>query len=132
MSELNILLAANENFKFVKVEFNGSQKEYLYKTTLELEDGDTVVVDTPSTGLTCAIVTEVLRLEEVDLESFDYKWIVSKVDLEYYEKVKEMQSTVRKTINDSRRAKLIKNMREQISESLGEDTAKKVEKLVRL
>ena len=132
MSTLNILLASNPSFKFVAVEFANSQTPYTYKTTLDLEDGDTVVVDTPRTGMTCAVVTKVLKLEEVDATKFDYKWVVSKVDTDYYEKVLDMQAQVQKTINDSKRSKLVKEMKAQLAEEIGDDAVAKVEKLVRL
>lgn len=132
MSTLNILLASNPSFKFVTVEFKNSQTPYTYKTTLDLEEGDTVVVDTPRTGMTCALVTAVLRLEEVDATKFDYKWVVSKVDTDYYEKVTDMQAQVQKTINDSKRSKLVKEMKAQLAEEIGDDAVAQVEKLVRL
>ena len=132
MSTINILLASNPAFKFVTVEFRTSQTPYTYKTTLDVEEGDTVVVDTPRSGLTCALVTSVLKLEEVDATKYDYKWVVSKVDLEYYKQVTELQSKVVKTINDSKRTKMLKEMKAQLMEEIGVEAAADVEKLVRL
>lgn len=132
MSTLNILLASNPSFKFVAVEFKNSQTPYIYKTTLDLEEGDTVVVDTPRTGMTCVLVTKILKLEEVDATKYNYKWIVSKVDTDYYEKVLDMQAQVQKTINDSKRSKLVKEMKAQLAEEIGVDAVAQVEKLVRL
>lgn len=82
--------------------------------------------------MTCAVVTKVLKLEEVDATKFDYKWVVSKVDTDYYEKVLDMQAQVQKTINDSKRSKLVKEMKAQLAEEIGVDAVAKVEKLVRL
>ena len=132
MSTLNILLASNPDFKFVTVVFKNAAQPYTYKTTLDVEEGDTVVVDTPRTGFTCVKITGILKPEEVDLTAFEYAWVVSKVDLEHYEKVKEIQVQVNKVINDSKRAKLISEMKAQLVETVGEDTVKQVEKLVRL
>lgn len=132
MSTLNIILAANPEFKFVRVQFNNSPKVYTYKTVLAIEVDDTVVVDTPTSGLTCAKVVEVAKLEEVDLDRYDYKWIVQKVDLAHYEQVVEMSAQVKKTINDSRRAKIVKEAKQALVDNLGEDVVTQVEKLVRL
>lgn len=68
---------------FVKVIFNQFSKGYHYKTNLNLEVGDLVIVKTPSEYK----VVEVFQIGcEVDEENSDieYKWIVQKLDLTNY------------------------------------------------
>lgn len=133
MNELNILFAANPTFKFVTVTFANSSRAYTYKTTLDLEPGDFVIVNTPSTGFTCAEVTDVLSLEQADLkEGIRYKWVVQKVDAAYYDEVKAMEQEVQKAVNDNRRTKMIKAMKKELEDNLGKTTVKQIEKLVRL
>ena len=133
MNELNILFAANPTFKFVNVTFANSSQAYTYKTTLDLEPGDSIIVETPRTGLTCVKVIEVLSLEQADIrENIRYKWVVQKVDTAYYDEVKAMEQEVQKAVNDNRRTKMIKAMKKELEDNLGKTTVKQIEKLVRL
>lgn len=60
-----------------------SSKTYVYQTDIEgIEEGDTVVVDAPSTGMTCVKVVSVE--ESADSVTRATKWIVAKVDVQSY------------------------------------------------
>ena len=61
----------------------GFGKVYTYKTDLELEVGDEVIVDAPSTGLTVVKVARVDTLADINMDApFTYKWVVGKVDVD--------------------------------------------------
>lgn len=81
---INLILKERvDNFKFVTVQFAGSNTQrYTYKTTLSLKEGDFVVVDAPS-GLTVVTVVDP-DVEVTESPKFDIKWIVSKVDVQGY------------------------------------------------
>ncbi len=133
MSDLNILLAENENFKFVVARFANATNTYTYKTVLDIEPGDFVVVDTPSNGFQVVEAVEVASADEFELTySGKLKWIVSKVDTAHYDEVRTMEREANKRLN---KAKAIKSRREHLAaltEELGEDELNEVKKLVRL
>lgn len=131
MNNLNLLYATNPSFRLVVVTFAGSTKQYTYKTILELEEGDTVVVSAPG-GMTCVEVVAIKEIHEVEPVSFEYKWIVQKLDTEHYEKMLETDSAVRKQLNQARTSKLVKDMQKELKESIGANAVKQLEKLVRL
>jgi hypothetical protein len=63
-------------------------RSYVYKAPLamELEAGDSVVVDTPGSGFSVGRVVEVHTSAQVDVDAdFEYKWIVQKVDRRDYD-----------------------------------------------
>ena len=43
-TNFDILLSENKDFKIVKVKFNTDQKEYVYKTCLDIQVNDLIVV----------------------------------------------------------------------------------------
>ena len=133
MNEVNILLADNENFKFATVVFAPytGTKTYTYKTMLDIQVDDFVVVDTPSNGFQVCQVREVLTPMEVDLEvKFSYKWIVQKVDTEQYDKSVALEKSVRAFVNQSKNKRAIAEAKERILGSI--DNPEEVTKLIRL
>lgn len=128
---MDILLADNENFKFVTVIFapyTGKQT-YTYKTLLPLEVDDFVVVDTPSKGFQVVQVREVLTPFEVDLNvPFSYKWVVQKIDTAHYTEVRAMEKEVRVFVNKAKSKQAIEVAKALLVDS-DVDT---VTKLVRL
>ena len=132
MNELNILLADNEDFKFVTVVFAPytGTNTYTYKTLLDVEVDDFVVVHTPSRGYQVVKVLEVLSPLEVDLEAkYEYKWLVQKVDLEHFDKVMATEKEVRAVVNKSKNKRAIAEARAAILETSDEAV---ITKLVRL
>lgn len=72
-------------------------REYTYKTDMELSEGDSVVVDSPYSGLSVCIVTRVDDIADLDEKAtFSYKWIVAKVDLEEHAKRLEREEDLKK------------------------------------
>lgn len=134
MSYINLLLSeVNENFKIVTVKFPSSPKQYHYKTVLDVSAGDFIVVDTPSEGFKVVQVIESTPAIEMDLQfNFDLKWVVSKVDVEHYEKCKKMEREATKVVNQLRYAKQRKELIDQIQSRIGDDGLNTVRALVRL
>ena len=132
MKEVDILLADNEQFKFITAVFapyTGKQT-YTYKTLLAVEVDDFVVVQTPNNGFQIVQVREVLTPFEVDLEvKFSYKWVVQLLDLEHYDKVTAMEKEVLAVVNKSKNKRAIADARAAILETTDEEA---VTKLVRL
>lgn len=63
--------------------YSGSNnKTYVYMTDLDVDVGDTVVVDSPSAGFTCVKVTKID--EDAVAVSKATKWVVCKIDAEAY------------------------------------------------
>lgn len=133
MSDLNLILAENENFKFVVARFNGASNTYTYKTTLDLQVDDFVVVETPSNGFQVVQVVEVASADEFELTySGKLKWVVSKVDTDYYEEVRTMEREANKHLNKAKRIKARREHLAALTEELGEEELNEVKKLVRL
>jgi hypothetical protein len=91
MSTTNLLLSANPEFKFVNASFQGREakgfeesRTYTYKTLLNVQVTDLVVVEVEG-RFKVAKVREILEPLEVDLNKFNYKWLVSAFSTEPYE-----------------------------------------------
>jgi len=72
--------------RVVSVVFQGNyyEKEYSYKTDLDLKAGDKVVVDTPNNGLQIVTVTKVRGLTASQLSKAS-KWVIQCIDMAAYE-----------------------------------------------
>ena len=83
-SHLAALLA--QGFTTVHVQYNEREiKNYVYKAPLGVKVGDKVVVDSTRNGLTVASVVLVDDTPKIDVTAeFNYKWIVSVVDMSAY------------------------------------------------
>ena len=111
-----------ENLNAVQVVFNGESqmitKEYTYKTFEALEVGDFCVVDSPSDGL--AIVKVVGVDPSLLEEDYKFKWIVTKIDLDSYNKLVENEAeaveTLSKKIREGNRKKSIELVKEMVGE----------------
>jgi hypothetical protein len=132
-NEINLLLAQNENFRFVKCEFPRGQQLYTYKTVSPVKEGDYVVVETPSTGFQVVKVVQVCKLHEVNLSSaYSYKWVVQVVDDSNYKELLEKEQTAIKLLNDSKTKKLVNDMTAELELQLGIDGVSQLTKLTRL
>lgn len=126
MNKVNSILALqNENFKIVGCTFDNSSRIYHYKTTLDVVEGERVVVVAPSTGLTTVTVETISDSTENDMR---LKWIVSKIDTEYYEKCLEVEEQV---IAEMQKAAKVRQVQKLIEE-LGEDGMEVIKGLTRL
>ncbi len=126
---VNTLLADNENFKFVACTFPGSTKQYHYKTMLDVQDGDNVII--PANGTFKVVqVVEVIDYMDFDEGEFSYLWVVQIVDSSAYEKALELEAEVVKLLRHDQRKTLRKAAIEAINGSGA--TIKQIQKLVRL
>lgn len=103
----------------VTVKYSTSIQGYAYLTDIEgIEKGDTLVVDSPSSGFTCVTVTSVE--ETAEAISNANKWIVCKVDVAAYrERVKKAE----------RRKVLIAKLRKMQEQALENDMFAKLGEL---
>lgn len=98
----NLISALSSTLKTVGIQYKDAHgvafgRVYTYKTDLELEVGEEVIVDAPSTGLTVVVVTEVHNLANIDSSaSFAYKWVVAKVDVKSHAERLERQQELEK------------------------------------
>jgi hypothetical protein len=139
MNTANLILSQNDAFKFVTVRFmdesnqalnQESTKTYTYKTTLELLPDDLVVVESP-TGFKVVRVESILDISEVD-NKYEYKWVVSKVDLDYYEKCKLAESGVKKQVNKLEFEKTRRAFQEELEGRLGKDAVVTLQGIAKL
>lgn len=99
MNKIDLLLAQNKNFTFVRVNFTShyndhSQalkkgKRYIYKTTESFEIGDNAVVDVHGD-------LKIVRIVELDCilslnKIINYKWLVCKVEKAEYNRCREVE-----------------------------------------
>lgn len=105
---------------------NDSKREaevagYTFKTLdASLKKGDIVVVPTGTRhGFTCVKIVE----NDVPIDTqgtVQYKWIVGKVDLAYYEKVLDMESNIMEKVRIATVAKQRRELRADLGELAGD------------
>ena len=95
MKTHNIAALLMDSCKTVSVTFEVNLKgstAYVYKTVLDLEFGDSVVVNV-SGKLKVATVTEIHKVPRLDMDSqLEYKWIIQKVDTTKYDELLKLES----------------------------------------
>lgn len=113
MQDLSAILFGEELFA-VSVNFKGSTKAYVYKSTKEYNQGDKVIVDSPNDGLVVVTVVSCRRGLSTDVSSFDsYKWLVGSVDMAEYKRLVEAERDfVRKAKQETQRREAIKKLAE--------------------
>lgn len=101
MKTHNIAALLMESCKTVSVTFEVNLKNstaYVYKTVLDLEFGDSVVVNV-SGKLKIATVTEIHKVPRLDMDSqLEYKWIIQKVDTTKYDELLKLESEFQDTL----------------------------------
>lgn len=129
MNHINILLAKNENFKFVSCVFNINQeaklqKTYTYKTLLDVKEGDLVVAPTQQGTF------ETIRIVEVGVDyqgAFDIKWIAAKLDTAHLDECKAMEEEIKQLFVEEQKRKKAELTKAQLEEYLGADGVSKAE-----
>ncbi len=135
MKTANIIALLVKNLVSVSVQFKDSEgvavgKVYHYLSTdASIEAGSEVVVDSPWTGLTMGVVSEVTRA--VDLkDGINYKWVVQKVDRtthdERLERLAEAQEKFAVLEADARQKALLA----ELAETLGDGAAETLQTLI--
>lgn len=93
------LKTAGVSLIFVTVQFSdyySSQKEYTYKTNLEVTVGDAAIVDSPQ-GL---VVVKIVSISEDTPETnYPIKWLADTVDREYYTDILDVEKSVQDIVD---------------------------------
>lgn len=127
MNVVNLLLAQNlASFVFVKCRFASSPKLYTYKTTLSVLPGDLVIVHTNDEFKSVEVVE--VSTTQPELDSFDYKWIVSKLDLTHYYEVTTKENNVKKALLHAE----AKSKEAEMLSKIPRDTIELVKSMVRI
>ncbi len=121
MNAINILLAKNEQFKFVTCVFNitqdpALQKHYTYKTLLDLKEGDLVVAPTAQGTFETIKVVEANIIYE---GSFDIKWIAAKLDTSHLDECKAMEEEIKQLFVEEQKRKKAEVIKTHLEEHLG-------------
>ena len=101
------------------------QKTYTYKARLSdgIKEGDHVVVDSPSRGLTLVTVVAVHSTPKIDLDApFTYKWIVQKVDRTAYDTTMEQEAEFAQAMLEVERVRQREVLLQEFTKHLPEDS----------
>ena len=135
MNKLNALFAENENFKFISVVFSPftGTRTYTYKTTLDVQEGDFVIVDTPNGGLSVVQVKKLNDFTDVNFNvTYGYKWVVQKIDRTDYDELVVKEKQLAKTLNKVTAKKVLHELRTSLLEDMSEEEQTEVKALTRL
>ena len=130
MNDLNLFLAENPNFKIVSVSVDGSRKTF--KTMLDVQADDTVVVRQRDALRVGQVIVTVPGLEADLSYATDPDWLISVVSLAEYDKMYSMQQEVNKKFNVLQFLKRRKELMDEFASEIGEDSVKAIQELVRL
>ena len=98
-------VAENDDLRFLEVTFSTGATRYTYKTVdTSIEEGDKVVVYTPSGKFEVVTVRKALDIDEVDLYAYRYKFIVQKVDTAVYDEQTNNEDLLLKNLRSRVRA----------------------------
>lgn len=129
---INLILAENSNFKFVKVVFDSNSREYTYKTTLDVNVDDFCVVNV-NNQFKIVKVAEVLSPDEYhESGAFEIKWIVSAFSTEYYKACINLEKDISKRLTTVTHKKKREAAMAELKSAVGEEAVTEVTKLVRL
>ncbi len=132
MNEVNLLLSQNPKFKFVEVRFRTGAKTYTYKTMLDVELEEFVLVpiyqdgDEDNAKIKMAKVVSIGEIAHLS-SSHNYRWIVQKVDMSHFEHCCEVEENVAKELSKVRAASLRKKLLDNLQEQVGEEGVKLLE-----
>lgn len=129
MNAINLLLAKNEQFKFVSVVFeinrdSSVQKKYTYKTILDVKENDLLVVPTAQGTFETVKAVAVNNIFE---GNFDLKWVAAKLDLTHLEEVKAMEDELKSLFAEEEKRKRAEKETAQLEEYLGVEGVSKAE-----
>lgn len=101
------------------------EKEYTYKAleSDNLQVGDLVLVDSPSSGMRVVQVVRVDPKPRIDLKaSFPYKWIVQKVDMTRYNNILEQEEKFQDALLEVERVRQREEVLRSFEETLPKDS----------
>jgi hypothetical protein len=129
MNPINVLLAKNDQFKFVTCVFNilqpaETQKEYTYKTLLDVEPGDLVIAPANVGNF------ETIRVVQVGTKfegTANIKWIAAKLDTAHLDECKAMEEEIKQLFIEEEKRKKAESTKAQLEEYLGAEGVSKAE-----
>lgn len=129
--DLLILSVAEKiGFVLVKCVFPNGTRSYTYKAPLVegVQEGDTVIVESPADGFVCVKVLDVQSSDHIDLSvPFDYKWIVQKVSRVQYDATNkaeyEMRQVLSRAIARKERDEMVALYKTELGESILKEVA---------
>jgi len=139
MNELDVLLARNADFKFLTVTFNtgyntsqsASDKEYTYKTMLDIEVDDVLVVCVGDVYKTVTVRKVIDAMARTDNRK-NINWVVCKVDTASYEADIELQNRLQKKVTKALAKKRQKELEESLLDYMDDDDMAEVSTLLQL
>lgn len=103
--------------RFVGVRFEGTAKNYTYRTTENFEEGDCAVVEVSGT-LKFVKVVEIDAVPDYTA-TYTHKWIVSKVDLALYNQRKAEEKLLQAELKKWMSGKAKRQLQKELLEELG-------------
>lgn len=125
------IISSLQDCQIAQCTFAGSLKKYSYKVRKDwnVADGDVLVVDAPSSGLTFVIVDKVVEGEIDITAAFNYKWAVDKVDQESYDEQLAKEAEVAVELKALRRKAQQKKAMADLLGDLGEEANEVIERV---
>lgn len=125
------IISSLQDCQIAQCTFAGSLKKYSYKVRKywNVVEGDVLVVDAPSSGLTFVSVEKVVE-GEIDITAdFNYKWAVGKVYLESYHEQLAEEAEVAVELKALRRKAQQKKALADLLGDLGEEANEVIERV---
>ena len=125
------IISSLQDCQIAQCTFAGSPKKYSYKVRKDwnVADGDVLVVDAPSSGLTFVQVEKVVE-GKIDITAdFNYKWAVDKVDQESYDEQLAKEAEVAVELKALRRKAQQKKALADLLGDLGEEANEVIERV---
>ena len=126
MKHKHLLALLQSDYTTIEVTFDQNGKRYTYKTRLSegIQEGDAVVVDSPSQGLVVVQVVAVHKVPKIDIDApFTYKWIVQRVDRSSYDRTLEQEAKFADMMFEVERVRQRELLLQQFKENLPEGSA---------
>ena len=133
-TNLNQLISLLQtNYTTVGVRFYQSRQTYTYKAllSLELREGDLVVVHTSIKGYSVADVVQVYKTPKIDVIIEHYKWVVQRVDLSLYSEILAKEEQAIETLREIEEIKQRKEVVDSFTNNLPPSLKKKFKKMER-
>lgn len=125
------IISSLQDCQIAQCTFAGSVRKYSYKVCKDwnVANGDVLVVDSPSSGLTLVSVEKVVE-GEIDITAdFNYKWAIGKVDLESYHEQLAKEAEVAVELKALRRKAQQKKALADLLGDLGEEANEVIERV---
>lgn len=128
-NKLNLFIASQRpDFKIIGVNFNSGDKVYHYKTLLDVQEGDQILVPVQNKSPSVVRVVSVKDALSCNL-SYELKWVIQKIDFTDFDACVEMESKCQTLINRAEVRKQNTELLEEFQTYLGEEGIKELQSL---